>query len=110
MTQQLVQKHRNAIGQLERSRDSLSAQIASMRRDLIAQREAMAEVQEQIAAKDYRAAAVTIKAALAYRDAQRAPRGVKSGASAATVGQGAQSRCVGQNVGVSRYPKEGVIA
>lgn len=75
MTQQLIQKHRNAIGQLERSRDMLTADMKTMRQDLIGQRAAMEEALYQLtAARDDKAAANTLRAALEYRNAQRTPR------------------------------------
>ena len=75
MTQQLIQKHRNAIGQLERSRDMLTADLKTMRQDLIGQRAAMEEALGHLSGKCDRAAAMaTLRAVLEYRNAQRTPR------------------------------------
>lgn len=73
--QALIQKHRNAIGQLERNRYMLTADMKTMRQDLIGQRAAMEEALEQLtAARDTKAAVNTLRAALEYRNEQRTPR------------------------------------
>ena len=77
MTQQLIQKHRNAIGQLERARDDLIAEKKVMAQDLQAQREVMQQAIEQLVSGKARDAWGTLKAALEYRIAQRTPRGEK---------------------------------
>ena len=75
--QALIQKHRNAIGQLERARDDLIAEKKTMAQDLQAQREVMQQAMEQLVSGKSRDALQTLRAALEYRNAQRTPRGDK---------------------------------
>jgi hypothetical protein len=70
----LVQKQRNAIGQITKRNEELAADKAALRVDVRVQRAVMASALQYIAAGEPDAAAAIIRRCLAEHEARKTPR------------------------------------